>query len=70
MATARRKIRKKTSKRPASPGEARTISVVTVRISDEEKERIDGIMRDLDVKRYSDIMRMAFHMMKLRHQSD
>ena len=69
MATARKQIKKKSSKRKVTTDEAKTISVVTVRISDEEKERIDEIMRNLDVKRYSDIMRMAFQMMKQRHQS-
>lgn len=39
-------------------------TVITVRISDEEKERIDEIMMDLEIKRYSDVMRMALHMMK------
>jgi predicted transcriptional regulator len=40
------------------------LSVVTVRISDEEKDRIDEIMRNLDIKRYSDVMRLALHMVK------
>jgi predicted transcriptional regulator len=40
------------------------LSVVTVRISDEEKERIDEIMRNLQISRYSDVMRMALHMLK------
>jgi hypothetical protein len=69
MATAKKKIKKKSSRRKVTTDEARIISVVTVRISDEEKERIDEIMKNLDVKRYSDIMRMAFQMMKLRHLS-
>jgi hypothetical protein len=69
MTTARKKIKKKLSKRKVTTDEARVISVVTVRISDEEKERIDEIMRDLDVKHYSDIMRMAFQMTKLQHLS-
>jgi len=40
------------------------LSVVTVRISDEEKGRIDEIMRTLDIKRYSDVMRLALQMVK------
>lgn len=37
-------------------------TVITVRISDDEKERIDEIMLNMDIKRYSDVMRMALHM--------
>jgi hypothetical protein len=64
MATARKNYRKKTSKRTAKPDKAPTLSVVTVRISDEEKGRIDEIMRSLDITRYSDMMRMALQMVK------
>ena len=69
MTTARKKIKNKLSKRKVTTDEARVISVVTVRISDEEKERIDEIMRNLNVTRYSDIMKMALQMMKLQHLS-
>jgi len=58
--TAARSLKKKTSKRNKSA----MSTVVTVRISDEEKERIDGIMMNLDIKRYSDVMRMALHMVR------
>jgi hypothetical protein len=66
MATARKNCRKKTSKRTAKPDKSPALSVVTVRISDEEKGRIDEIMRSLDIERYSDMMRMALQMVKHR----
>jgi hypothetical protein len=69
MATARKNYKKKSSRRRVRSVKAATISVVTVRISDEEKERIDGIMRDLDIKRYSDVMRLALHMAKQQQVS-
>jgi len=68
MATAKRAYTKKPVKRTVKPTRAPVLSVVTVRISDEEKDRIDEIMRNLDIKRYSDIMRMALHMVKQQHQ--
>jgi hypothetical protein len=68
MATAKRTFTKKPVKRTLKSTKAPVLSVVTVRISDEEKFRIDEIMRNLEIKRYSDIMRMALHMVKLQHQ--
>ncbi len=41
-----------------------TLTVVTLRISDDEKERIDRIMDSWNIKRYSDVMRMAVRMLK------
>jgi len=64
MAMVKKKIRKKTVRHRLKSDTVPTLSVVTVRISDEEKERIDEIMRNLDIKRYSDVMRMALHMVK------
>jgi hypothetical protein len=64
MATARKNCKKKASKRSVKSDRVPMLSVVTVRISDEEKKRIDEIMRNLDIKRYSDVMRMALHMVK------
>ena len=66
--TTSRKFKKKTSKRSVKSDKPTTLSVVTVRISDEEKQRIDEIMRNMDIKRYSDVMRMALHMVK-HHQT-
>ena len=40
--------------------------VVTVRISDEEKERIDQIMKQLNITRYSDVMRMALYQFHIK----
>jgi hypothetical protein len=68
MATAKRTFKKKSTKRTIKSTHAPVLSVVTVRISDEEKERIDNVMRNLDIKRYSDMMRMALHMVKRQHQ--
>ena len=68
MATARKNYKKKLPKRSVKSDKATTLSVVTVRISDEEKERIDEIMRNLDIKRYSDVMRLALHMVKRQQQ--
>jgi antitoxin component of RelBE/YafQ-DinJ toxin-antitoxin module len=69
MATAKRNFRKKPVKQALKSNKAAMLSVVTVRISDEEKERIDEIMRNLQITRYSDMMRMALHMVKTQQQS-
>jgi len=61
-----RKIRKKKRQvSKAKPREQAVLSVISVRISDEEKERIDGIMRDGRFKSYSDILRMAMQMYRI-----
>lgn len=44
--------------------EAVLSEVVSVRISGEEKERIDKLMMHLGMTRYSDVMRLALDMMK------
>jgi HSP90 family molecular chaperone len=64
MAAARKNYKKKTSKRSAKSDRGVMSTVITVRISDDEKERIDEIMMNLDIKRYSDVMRMALHMIR------
>ena len=69
MATARKSCMKKKAKRSVRSDKPVTLSVVTVRISDEEKERIDQIMRSMDIKRYSDVMCMALHMVKQQHHT-
>jgi hypothetical protein len=69
MATAKRNFRKKPVKQAVKSNKATLLSVVTVRISDEEKERIDVIMRNLQITRYSDMMRMALQMVKTQQQS-
>lgn len=64
-----KKSKKRTVKRKAKPREQAVLSVVSVRISDEEKERIDEIMRLNDIKRYSDVLRMAIQMVQVpRHE--
>ena len=59
---------KKYKKKPLKPGvkadKAATSAVITVRISDDEKVRIEKIMANLEIKRYSDVMRMALEMVK------
>ncbi len=69
MAAARKYHKKKTTKRIMKSDRQAVLSVVTVRISDEEKERMDMIMRNLDIKRYSDVMRMALQMVKRQQLS-
>ncbi|MBL0225316.1 MAG: hypothetical protein IPQ16_06985 [Geobacteraceae bacterium] len=64
MAAARKNSRKKKLKRSVRSDKPALLSVVTVRLSDEEKERIDNIMRNLEITRYTDVMRMALHMVK------
>ena len=46
------------------------MTVVSVRISNEEKERIDEIMRHCDIKRYSDVLRMAFQMVQVANSDE
>ncbi|MBC7961502.1 MAG: hypothetical protein H7Y05_01015 [Steroidobacteraceae bacterium] len=58
------KNRKKKLKAEVSPPKQDMLTVVTVRISDEEKGRIDQIMSNRNIKRYSDVMRMAVRMLK------
>lgn len=69
MATAHRNFKKKPAKQAAKSAKTPMLSVVTVRISDEEKERIDEIMKNLHIKRYSDMMRMALHMVRQQQES-
>ena len=64
MATAGKNYKKKSSKPSVRSGKTAMSTVITVRISDDEKERIDEIMMYLDIKRYSDVMRMALHMVR------
>jgi HSP90 family molecular chaperone len=64
MATAGKNQKKKTSKKGVRSKKAVMSTVITVRISDDEKERIDEIMMNMDIKRYSDVMRIALQMMR------
>jgi hypothetical protein len=64
MATAKKSCKKKISPRVRKPYDQSTSSVITVRISDTEKKRVDELMMNLDIKRYSDVMRMALQMVK------
>lgn len=64
MTIARKRYKKKPLKSSFKQDTVVMSSVITVRISDEEKVRIEKIMANLDIKRYSDVMRMALQMMK------
>jgi hypothetical protein len=64
MAIVKKKYKKQPLKRSVKSDTVVTSSVITVRISDEEKMRIEKIMAELDIKNYSDVMRMALHMVK------
>ncbi len=63
MTTARKNYKKK-PKPAVSPQKQDALTVVTVRISDEEKDRIDRIMSAWNIRRYSDVLRMAVQMLK------
>ena len=41
------------------------LSVISVRISDEEKERIDEIMLNNNIKSYSDVLRIAIQLVQV-----
>jgi metal-responsive CopG/Arc/MetJ family transcriptional regulator len=60
-----KKIKKKRPSRKAKPRAQAVLSVISVRISDEEKERIDEIMREGKFNSYSDILRMAMQMYRI-----
>ncbi|HIJ81129.1 MAG TPA: hypothetical protein HPP76_05425 [Desulfuromonadales bacterium] len=63
MTAIRKNYKKKSAhRRRVKADRQETLSVVTVRISDEEKERIDEIMARWDIKRYSDVMKIAIKM--------
>jgi hypothetical protein len=64
MVIARKNNKDKSSKRRTKSGKSVMSTVITVRVSDEEKDRLDTIMMNLEIKRYSDVMRMALHMIK------
>lgn len=65
MIETRKKTKKKRPARKAQPREQAVLTVISVRISDEEKERIDEIMRDGRFKSYSDMLRMAMQMYRI-----
>ncbi len=62
MATAIKPHKKKTTKQRGKSDKVVLSAIITVRISEREKERINEIMMDLGIARYSDVMRMALHM--------
>ena len=61
--------RKNTKKKPqvgkTRSREQAVLSVISVRISDEEKNRIDEIMQVGSFKSYSDVLRMAMQMFRV-----
>jgi hypothetical protein len=62
MATARKAYKNKPAKQGTRTGKVVLSTVITVRLSNEEKERMEQIMMNLDITRYTDVMRMALHM--------
>jgi hypothetical protein len=67
VSVARKNYKKRAQKRRLKSDKQATLSVITVRISDEEKERIDEIMKKGGIKRYSDVMKMAIKMVITSH---
>jgi hypothetical protein len=65
MGKVAKKNKKQPGKRKLKAREQAVLSVVSVRISDEEKERIDEIMRVGNIKRYSDVLRLAIQMIQV-----
>jgi len=65
MDTVTKNVRKKRKRRRVKAKEQAVLSVISVRISDEEKERIDEIMRLGNIKRYSDVLRMAIQLVQV-----
>ena len=57
METARKKYKPRAKKAAMS-------SVVSVRITEKEKEDIDVVMKNLNITRYSDFMRIALQMVQ------
>lgn len=62
-----RKKRKRAVRRAKRQAE---ISVVSLRISDDEKGRIDEIMRIGNLRHYSDVMKMAFQMIQVPNNDE
>ncbi len=62
MITTRKKNAKKRQVLGTKSKKQEVLSVVSLRISDKEKERLDEIMKFGNFKNYSDVMRMAVKM--------
>ncbi len=62
MNNSTRNISKKRKHRPVKAKGKAPLSVVSVRISDEEKKRIDEIMRRDNIRHYSDVMKIAIQL--------
>jgi len=62
MADKKKSCKKNISPRGRKPYDQSASSIITLRISDTEKKRVDEIMMNLDLKHYSDVMRMALQM--------
>ena len=54
--------KKQRKKRTVKPRKHAPKTVISVRISDEEKQRIDQIMRNGNIARYSDVLKIAIQM--------
>lgn len=62
--------RKRRKKRKIKAKNQSGLSVVSLRISSQEKERIDEIMRIGNIKRYSDVLRMAIKMVQVSENDE
>ncbi len=63
--TGAKNAKKRKKKRRVKAKEQAVLSVISVRISDEEKERIDAIMRAVNIKRYTDVLKIAIQMVQV-----
>ena len=70
METSTKNGRKKRKQRRVKARQQPVLSIVSVRISDEEKERIDEIMRLSNIKRYSDVLRIAIQLVQVPNNDD
>jgi len=66
MATAKNTNKNKTSRRALKTRRVTPSSVVSVRVSDDDKERINEIMNAFKINSYSDFMRIALQMVRLK----
>lgn len=64
MATAKAGTKRPTKKRKKAKKQT-VLSVVSVRISDKEKDFIDNLKRAGVISRYSDVLRLALQMMQV-----
>jgi len=67
--TAKNNTRNKSSNRGIKARNVTPSSVVSVRVSDDDKERINEVMKAFKIRSYSDFMRIALQMVRLKLHS-